>query len=102
MSRRPRASSKRCFWMLLRRKTASESPVILTPFASALSKFFDRLSEDLSGVEGGAGGAVVDLVAATGAWGGDEDFGRLFADDGEEDEFADVHRDVVVFLFVAE
>lgn len=53
-------------------------------------------------MEGVLAGAVVDLVAATGAGGGD-DVGRGgLAHGGEEDEFADLHGEVVVFPLVAE
>jgi hypothetical protein len=40
---------------------------------------FKRISKDLCGVNGGPSGTVVNLVAATGAGGGHEDFGGQFA-----------------------
>ena len=66
-----------------------------------LSTISKCISADLRGMEGGFSCAVVDLVAATGAGGGDEDFGVEFFQVGEENQFADLHRDIVVFLFVA-
>ena len=45
--------------------------------------------------------AVVDLMAATGAGGGNEDFSVKFFQVRKENQSADLHRDFVVFLFVA-
>ncbi len=52
-------------------------------------------------MEGGAGGAVFDLVAAAGAGGGYEDVVGLLPYSREEGEFSDLHGDVVVFFGVS-
>jgi hypothetical protein len=72
-----------------------------TPF-SKISAYQQGVTQDLCGMKGGAAGAVVDLVAATGARRGDDHLVLQVADGGKEDEFADVHGNLVVLRFVAE
>lgn len=85
--------------------TGLEAPATEKPHSPSLGRGFSAvsqcISEDLCGVEGGFFCAVVDLVAAAGAGGGDEDFGVEFFQMGKENELADLHRDLVMFLFVA-
>lgn len=58
--------------------------------------------KNFHGVEGYFAGAVLDLVTATGAGSGDQNFLGLFSNGGKEDEFADLHGDFVGFGLVAE
>lgn len=53
-------------------------------------------------VQRGSARAVFDLVAATGAGGGDESFSGGCAHSGKEDELADLLGECEVFLFVTE
>ena len=66
-----------------------------------LSIINKRTSENFRGVEGGFLGTIVDLMAATGAGGGNEDFSVKFFQVRKENQSADLHRDLIVFLFVA-
>ncbi len=62
----------------------------------------EGVPKDLGGVQGGAFGAVVDLVATGSAGSGDDVILVGFADGGEEDEFTNLIGDFEVLLFVAE
>ena len=62
----------------------------------------DCFSQDLSGVHGIAAGAIVDLVTAAGAGGGDKIVWWDLPHGGQQDQLANLHGNIVVLGLIPE